>query len=504
MSSIKEISARIWASLVNHQTKKWSKKPVKSQEKIFWSLIKAGKGTAFGKDHFLASVKSIEDFQNHVPIRDYEGLRPYVDRVVQGEKNVLWPGAPKYFAKTSGTTSGSKYIPITQEMAIHQIKSARNALLTHIYNTKNTKFLKGKMIFLQGSPVLEKTKSGIPTGRLSGITAHFVPSYLQKNRMPSWETNCIEDWEEKVVSIVEETYQSDMTLISGIPPWVQMYFEKLMQKTRKKNMSDVFPNFNLFVTGGVAFEPYSARFQELFGKKIPILQTYPASEGFFAYQDQLDSSELLLLLDNGIFYEFIPTENYFDEHPPRLTIKDVELGVNYALIISTNAGLWAYSIGDTVMFVSLNPFRIKVSGRIKHFISAFGEHVIGSEVENSMEKTILNFGGRVREFTVAPEINPPGGGLPYHEWFVAFDELPEDIVSFSKDLDSNLRKKNSYYDDLIQGGVLRPCVVRPLPAEAFIKYMKAEGKLGAQNKVPRLMNDRKIADALAAANPLSN
>ncbi len=287
MSSIKEISARIWASLVHHQTKKWSKKPVKSQEKTFWSLIKAGKGTAFGKDHFLYSVKSIEDFQNHVPIRDYEGLRPYVDRVVQGEKHVLWPGAPKYFAKTSGTTSGSKYIPITQEMAIHQIKSARNALLTHIYNTKNAKFLNGKMIFLQGSPVLEKTKSGIPTGRLSGITAHFVPGYLQKNRMPSWETNCIEDWEEKVVSIVEETYQSDMTLISGIPPWVQMYFEKLMRKTRKKNMSDVFPNFNLFVTGGVAFEPYSARFQELFGKKIPILQTYPASEGFFAYQDQL-------------------------------------------------------------------------------------------------------------------------------------------------------------------------------------------------------------------------
>lgn len=504
MSSIKEISARIWAVLVHRQTKKWSKKPLKSQEKVFWSLVKSAKGTLFGKDHFLASIKSIEDFQNQVPIRDYEGLKPYVDRVVLGEKDVLWPGTPKYFAKTSGTTSGSKYIPITHEMAISQIKSARNALLTHIQNTKNAKFLNGKMIFLQGSPVLEKTESGIPTGRLSGITAHFVPSYLQKNRMPSWETNCIEDWEEKVMSIVDETYESDMTLISGIPPWVQMYFEKLMQKTQKKNMADVFPNFNLFVTGGVAFEPYSARFQELFGKKIPTLQTYPASEGFFAYQDQLDSNELLLLLDNGIFYEFIPTENYFDKHPPRLTIKDVELGVNYALIISTNAGLWAYSIGDTVMFVSLNPFRIKVSGRIKHFISAFGEHVIGSEVEYSMKKTILDFGGHVREFTVAPEINPPGGGLPYHEWFIAFDQPPKDIVSFSEGLDLNLRKKNSYYDDLIQGGVLRPCVVRTLPAEAFIEYMKSEGKLGAQNKVPRLMNDRKIADALTAANPLFN
>ncbi len=504
MYSIKEISARIWASLVHRQTQSWSKKPIKSQEKVFWSLIKAAEGTVFGVNHSFGSIKSIKDFQNQVPVRDYEELSPYVNQVVDGEEDVLWPGKPKYFAKTSGTTSGSKYIPITSEMAIHQIKSARNALLTHVQNTKNAKFLNGKMIFLQGSPVLEKTGSGIPTGRLSGITAHFVPSYLQKNRMPSWKTNCIEDWEEKVVSIVEETHKSDMTLISGIPPWVQMYFEKLMEKTQKKNMSEVFPNFNLFVTGGVAFEPYKARFRELFGKEIPILQTYPASEGFFAYQDQLDSSELLLLLDNGIFYEFIPTENYFDESPPRLTIKDVKLGVNYALIISTNAGLWGYSIGDTVIFVSLSPFRIKVSGRIKHFISAFGEHVIGSEVDYSMEKTISHFGGRVREFTVAPEISPPDGGLPYHEWFVAFDNPPEDLVSFAKELDLNLQKKNSYYHDLIQGGVLRPCVVRRLPAEAFINYMKSEGKLGAQNKVPRLMNDRKIANALTAANPLSD
>ena len=496
MASFKELGARIWASIAHIQTLRWSRRPLETQDNVLKSLIKKAKKTSFGKDHFFERVHSIQDFQKNVPIRDYEKLRNYVDRVVAGEVNVLWPGVPKYFAKTSGTTSGSKYIPISSDSVTYHIRSARNALLSHIRNTGQSQFLNGKMIFLQGSPELEKTKHGVPTGRLSGITAHFVPSYLQKNSMPSWKTNCIEDWEEKVTAIVEETHNSDMTVISGIPPWVQMYFEKLMEKTGKKSMSEVYPNFNLFITGGVAFEPYKARFKELFGKSIPIIQTYPASEGFFAYQDQIDSNDLLLLLDNGIFYEFIPTDLYFETNPPRLTIGEVELGVNYALIISTNAGLWAYSIGDTVMFTSLKPYRVRVSGRIKHFISAFGEHVIGSEVEYAMEKTISSKGGKVREFTVAPQITPPSGGLPYHEWFVALDEEPKNMESFCAELDLNMRNKNHYYDDLIVGGILQACVVRSLKNDAFIKFMKSQGKLGAQNKVPRLMNDRKIADVL--------
>ena len=499
MASFKELGARVWASIAHNQTLRWSSRPVETQNNVLKSLIKKAKNTSFGKDHLFDHIKSIQDFQNNVPIRDYEKLKIYIDRVVEGESNVLWPGVPKYFAKTSGTTSGSKYIPISSDSVIYHIRSARNAILAHICNTGRSQFLNGKMIFLQGSPELEKTKYGIPTGRLSGISADFVPIYLQKNSMPSWKTNCIDDWEEKVTAIVEETFNSDMTVISGIPPWVQMYFEKLMDKTDKKSMSEVYPNFDLFITGGVAFEPYQARFKELFGKNIPIIQTYPASEGFFAYQDQIESSDLLLLLDNGIFYEFIPTDLYFETSPPRLTIGEVKLGVNYALIISTNAGLWGYSIGDTVKFTSLKPYRIKVSGRIKHFISAFGEHVIGSEVESAMEKTVSIHGGRIREFTVAPQITPPNGGLPYHEWFVAFDEEPKNMKSFCAELDLNMRKKNNYYDDLIVGGILQACVVRCVKKDAFIRYMKSQGKLGAQNKVPRLMNDRKIANALASS-----
>ncbi len=495
MATIKELGARIWATLAARETARWAAKPVETQEKVFQHLISLAKDTVFGRDHDFANIHTMKDFQARVPVRDYEELRPYMDRVVAGESDVLWPGTPAYFAKTSGTTSGAKYIPLTKESVPTQIKSARNALFAHILNTGHTSFLNGKMIFLQGSPELEN-KNGIPTGRLSGITAHFVPAYLLQNRMPSWEVNCIEDWERKVDAIVEETHSVNMTVISGIPPWVQMYFERLMAKTDKANMSEVYPNFELFVTGGVSFEPYKARFAELFGRDIPILETYPASEGFFAYQDQKDSKDLLLLLNNAMFYEFIPADQFYEESPPRLTIGEVEMGVNYALILNTNAGLWGYSIGDTIEFVSTSPYRIRVTGRIKHFISAFGEHVIGSEVEYAMEAAVLAHGGQVREFTVAPQVTPSDGSLPFHEWLVEFDVAPASLQGFSEVLDSTMRTKNVYYDDLIDGGILRPCVLRNLPPESFIRYMKSQGKLGGQNKVPRLTNDRKIAEVL--------
>ena len=497
MATLKEIGARIWAALAERETQKWASKPVETQDAVLHRLLQAAKDTAFGQDHGFAEIRSYADFKARVPLRDYEGLRSYVDRVVDGESDVLWPGRPLYYAKTSGTTSGAKYIPLTKESVPYHIKSARNALFAHIRNTGRTAFLNGKMIFLQGSPELED-KKGVALGRLSGITAHFVPSYLLKNRMPSWETNCIEDWETKVQAIAEETYNADMTVISGIPPWVQMYFERLMDKTGKKTIAEIFPNFDLFVTGGVALEPYRARLIELFGKNVPILETYPASEGFFAYQDQADSPDLLLLLNNEMFYEFVPADQFFEENPARLSIGEVELGVNYALILNTNAGLWGYSIGDTVQFVSKAPYRIRVTGRIKHFISAFGEHVIGSEVEYAMDQALIQHGGLVREFTVAPNVNPSEGGLPYHEWLVEFDELPKDLAAFAATLDTGMRTKNVYYDDLIVGSILRPCVLRSLGPESFIRYMKSEGKLGGQNKVPRLTNDRKIAEALLA------
>lgn len=493
MMSIKSILAIPFAKRIAAKIHKQSKNAVKEQQKVFENLIIEAQNTAFGKDHNFSKIKSYEDFKKQVPIRDYEALKPYVEKVVAGESNVLWKGKPLYFAKTSGTTSGVKYIPLTKESMPMHISAARNALLMYIAETKKADFVNGKMIFLQGSPELVE-KNGIKTGRLSGIAAHFIPKYLTKNRLPSWETNCIEDWETKIEAIVDETINENMTLISGIPSWVQMYFEKLVERTGKK-VGDIFPNFNLFVYGGVNFEPYRNKFEDLIGRKVDTIELFPASEGFFAYQDSQNETGMLLLVDNGMFYEFIPSEEFFNENPPRISLADVKIGVNYVLILNTNAGLWAYDIGDTVEFVSINPHRIKVTGRIKHFISAFGEHVIGSEVEKAINSQTTGTSIAINEFTVAPQITPESG-LPYHEWFIEFDNKPDDLADFASKVDAALQQLNSYYFDLISGKILRPLKITLIEKGGFNNYMKSIGKLGGQNKVPRLSNDRKIADEL--------
>lgn len=488
---IKKNIAGLYARIVANNIEKWSKHPVITQQRIFQSIIQKAAHTQFGKDHHFNEIKSIRDFQQAVPIRDYEGIKPYIERIMQGEENVLWPGKPLYLTKTSGTTSGTKYIPISHDSISNHIDSARNALLCYIAETGKTDFVEKKMIFLQGSPQLSSI-AGIPTGRLSGIVAHHVPSYLQKNRMPSFATNCIEDWEKKVDAIVEETVREDMGLISGIPPWVQMYFEKLIQKTGKKTIREIFPNFSLFVYGGVNFEPYRAKFDQLIGEKIDSIETYPASEGFIAFQNSQKDPGLLLILNKGIFFEFIPVEAYFSPSPPRYTIENVELNKNYALILTTNAGLFAYSIGDTVKFVSKNPYKIIVTGRIKHFISAFGEHVIAEEVEDSLKTAMQQMPCIVTEFHVAPQVNPPEG-LPYHEWFIEFDTPPSDPEKFAELIDAALQKKNPYYKDLRTGNMLRTLIITPVRKNTFADYMRSIGKLGGQNKLPRLANERKIA-----------
>ncbi|MDQ7959301.1 GH3 auxin-responsive promoter family protein [Flavobacterium lindanitolerans] len=491
--SIKAFFAKKFAKKIYDKTQKWASNPVETQERVFKDLIQQAKGTQFGKDHNFSGITSFSDFAKNVPIRDYEGLKPYIEKVKKGEENILWKGKPIYFAKTSGTTSGAKYIPLTKESMPFHIQAARNAILHYIHETGNASFVSGKMIFLQGSPILEE-KNGIKLGRLSGIVAHFVPKYLQKNRMPSWETNCIEDWETKVDAIVEETFDKNMTVISGIPSWVQMYFEKLKQKGEKP-VGEIFRNFSLFIYGGVNYEPYRAKFENLIGRKVDSIELFPASEGFFAYQDSQKEKGMLLLLDAGIFYEFVKADEFFAENPKRYTIGEVEMGINYVLIISTNAGLWGYNIGDTVQFTSLKPYRVVVSGRIKHYISAFGEHVIGKEVEEALREAMENTAVRVNEFTVAPQITPKDG-LPYHEWFIEFENEPEDIAAFSLRIDDAMRKQNVYYDDLIAGNVLQKLIVTKVSKNGFQEYMKSIGKLGGQNKIPRLSNDRTIADKL--------
>ena len=491
--NLKQYAAKVFASIVDKQTQKWANNPVETQQKVLKSLLFQSKNTLFGKDHDFDSINSFADFSKNVPVRDYEDLKVYIDKVVEGQNNILWPGKPLYFAKTSGTTSGAKYIPLTKQSMPFHIKAARNAILSYIHETGKTQFVSKKMIFLQGSPVLE-TKNGIQLGRLSGIVAHFVPKYLQKNRLPSWQTNCIDDWETKVDAVVNETFDQDMAVISGIPSWVQMYFEKLQTKSGKK-VGELFKNFNLFIYGGVNYEPYRAKFENLIGRKVDSIELFPASEGFFAYQNSQTDKGMLLLLNSGIFYEFIKSDDFFTQNPRRYTIGEVELNTNYVLIISTNAGLWAYNIGDTVQFTCLKPYKVIVSGRIKHYISAFGEHVIGKEVECALNEAMQNTSVRINEFTVAPQINPPTG-LPFHEWFIEFENEPDDLEVFAQLIDKAMQKQNSYYCDLVSGKVLNQLKIQKVQKNGFQNYMKSIGKLGGQNKVARLSNDRKIVDLL--------
>jgi len=488
--NLKSLLARPFANYIYNKISKGMETAVPDQQNIFKSLIKSAKDTQFGKDNGFETIQSYDDFKKKVPIRDYEQIKPYIEKIKEGKQNVLWKGKPIYFAKTSGTTSGIKYIPITKDSIPNHINSARDALLCYIAQTGNTEFTKGKMIFLSGSPELDRM-GGVPTGRLSGIVNHHVPGYLRSNQLPTYETNCIEDWETKLDKIVDETIHQNMTLISGIPPWMQMYFDRLIEKSGKK-VGQLFPQFSVMVQGGVNFEPYKAKLYESIGRKIDCIELFPASEGFFAFQDSQGEAGLLLNTNSGIFYEFVPAAEIFNEHPTRLSLTDVKVGENYALIISNNAGLWAYNIGDTVKFVSTKPYRLMVSGRIKHYISAFGEHVIGEEVEYALMKAASEEEAKIIEFTVAPMIEQ-GKGKSYHEWFIEFEKTPQNMNVFAEKIDDNLREKNVYYDDLISGNILQKLKITQVRKNGFIDYMKSIGKLGGQNKLPRLSNDRKIA-----------
>lgn len=493
--SLKSLLLLPVARLLKRRVDRGSETAIEDQKKTFLQLIQKAKNTQFGKDHGFDHIHTYEDFIKRVPVRDYEGLKPYFDRVATGERDILWPGKPKYLAKTSGTTSGVKYIPVSHESVPNHIHSARNAIFYYMAQKGSASIFDGKMIFLSGSPELE-TKGGIPTGRLSGIVNHEVPSWIRTNQLPSWKTNCIEDWEQKLDAIIDETVHHDMRVIGGIPPWVQMYFERILQRSGKSTLMEVFPNFSLFIYGGVNFEPYRASLEKLIGKKVDSIEYFPASEGFFAFQTAANDASLLLTTNSGIFYEFIPLSEFGSPAATRISLEKVETGIDYALIVNNNAGLFGYDIGDAVRFTSTRPYKLVVTGRVKHYISAFGEHVIGKEVEEAMQLSASKHNAEVNEFTVAPQVNPPEGGLPYHEWLVEFEKLPANLEVFAADLNKAMTEQNIYYKDLIDGNILRPLVVRILPKGSFIEYMKKQGKLGGQNKVPRLMNERKVADAL--------
>lgn len=493
---LKRFFAKIYANNLTKKENKIASNPKKQQEKVLKFLIESAKNTEFGKKHNFDSIKNYEDFKKNIPVRGYEELREYFDAIYNGKSDVLWAGKPLYLAKTSGTTSGSKYIPITKHSIQKQIYAAKLALLFYIVNSKNTSFLDGKMMFLSGSPELETNEFGMKIGRLSGISTHFVPSYLQTNRVPTFETNCIDDWEQKIDTILDEITEKDLRLISGIPPWVQMLFERLKERTDKKP-SEIWKNISVFVQGGVDYSPYKAGFESALGKNVDVVEVYPASEGFIALQDTLDNEKgMLLLLNSGIFYEFVPLDEFHNENPTRLSLTEVEIDKQYVIILSTSAGLWAYNIGDTVKFISKNPYRIKVTGRVKHFISAFGEHVIQEEVNFAMIEACKINNAVVKDFTVAPFISTNDNIPSRHQWFVEFEKQAIDLQAFINEIDKILQEKNSYYFDLRAGNILAPAELLVLEENAIVEYMKSIGKLGGQNKFPRLSNDRKIAEFL--------
>lgn len=491
---IKSFLAKPYASIIHSRIRKGMATAVTDQQALLQYLVKNGAKTVFGKEHGFSDIKTYDDFKKAVPIRDYEAFSPYIERIKKGDQNILWKGRPIYFAKTSGTTSGAKYIPISKESISFHIDGAKNALLCYMVESGNTDFANGRMIFLSGSPEMERV-GNIPTGRLSGIVNHYVPRYLRGNQLPSYETNCIEDWETKLDKIVQETMNENMTLISGIPPWMQMYFDWLSERNDGKKIKELFPELQVIVHGGVNFEPYKAKLMQSLGGKVDMIETFPASEGFFAFQDTLDKEGLLLNTNAGMFFEFIPASEIMNEDPTRLSLGDVKVGENYALIVNSNAGLWGYNIGDTVRFVSTDPYRLVVTGRIKHYISAFGEHVIGEEVDHAILNAAKEHNVNIVEFTVAPAIQV-SEGLPYHEWFIEFENPPADVEAFAASVDRHLAEKNIYYNDLISGKILQTLKVRAMKKNSFIEYMRSVGKLGGQNKVPRLGNDRKIANAL--------
>ncbi len=493
MKSLKRRVAEWLATRRTAKVRQWS--PA-TQKTLLAAHLRRAANTRFGKEHGFAALLRDRDpvaaFRKAVPVRDYEALRPRFERAADGAKDELWPGKPLYLAKTSGTTGGTKYLPLTRESVPHHVRGARDALLFYIHRSQNSAFLDGKMMFLSGSPALEINKAGIRVGRLSGIAQHFVPRYLQSNRLPRFATNCIEDWEEKIAAVVRETANEDLRLISGIPPWVQMFFEKLQQTTGRTPAAQ-WPHLSVFVHGGVDYGPYKETFERSLGKKVEVVEVYPASEGFIAVQDAGPDDGLLLGLDYGIYFEFIPVEEYGQAGARRLGADEVETGVQYAVVLTTDAGLWAYDLGDTVRFTSLQPLRLKVTGRVKHFISAFGEHVIAEEVNAAMLAALEACGGEVAEFTVAPLVSESESR---HEWWVEFVRPPDDLARFAAALDSALARRNPYYRDLREGNILRPAALVVLQTDACRNYMKSVGKLGGQNKFPRLTNDRKLAEAL--------
>ena len=485
---IKTLSRKTFKRVIGEQSL-----AISNQNALFKKIISRGVNSLFGKNLDIKANLDYDSFSKLVPISTYEDYRDYISLISHGKKNILTHGRPMCFAITSGTTSGTKYIPLTKEMWRHQSNSIKDLLLLYAHQTSNYDYVRSGMMFIQGSPEL-KYFNQVPFGRLSGIAARHVPFFLKNNRYPSMATNKIPNWNDKINAIVSETHNKKMKIIGGIPPWVMTYFDCLLEYTGKHHVKEVFPDLSLYIHGGTSFDAYRKTFLNTCGP-IDTLEVYPASEGFFAFQNNLYDESLLLLINRGVFYEFITLSNFQKKKMERIPLEGVELNIDYVLIVTTVAGLWAYNTGDTVRFVSKNPYKIVFSGRASQFCSAFGEHVIEKEIQAALKIAVKNVGGTVSEFSVCPKVGS-GRETSRHEWFIEFLEKPKSITDFEAVLQNSMKKQNIYYKDLFDSGVIGVLKIILVKKGGFSSYMKSIGKFGGQNKCPHLLNDRRIADFL--------
>lgn len=481
---------------------KWRPDPAPVQEELLKELVSKGRKTTFGREHGFAAINCVADYQERVPLREYLAFKPYWDRLLEGATDVTWPGRISRFALTSGTTAGNKLIPVSREGIRSFLRAGRDVLNFYLQATEDTDLFKGKFLYLGGSTELKPAAHGIQMGDLSGIMAKAMPSFVERFRLPSAEANLIPDWEKKLEVVAKESVNADVRGISGTPSWVLCLFQRVFELKRAEGgraetLADVWPNLSFMVHGGTSFEPYRKTFGDLFGKTVQTIEVYPASEGFIGIQDQLGEPDLLLMADTGLFYEFVPVEEMDKPEPTRLTVANVEKDVQYAIVLTTNSGLWSYVIGDIVRFTSLRPHRLRVTGRIKQFLNAFGEHLIAEEVENALTRAAHETDAEVKEFHLAPVYPSDPRVRPAHQCIVEFTNPPGDTDRFAEIFDAQLCEQNDDYaahrkDD---AGLTAPEVI-PVPEGTFYDTMKSLDKLGGQHKVPRLSNERDFADQL--------
>lgn len=477
--------------------------PIETQNRVLSSLIDSLEGTEFAKIHGISASSTHASFAQSIPVRTYEEMKPFIDRVMRGEKNVIWPGYIKWFAKSSGTTSDrSKFIPVTKD-ALEEchFKAGKDMIAFYFNMNPDTHVAAGKSLVLGGSHDINHLNDNSSYGDISAVLMQNLPIWAQLKRMPDLDTALMDDWEQKIDKMAHETLNEDITNIWGVPTWTVVLIKKLFEISGKDNLREIWPNLELYIHGGVSFSPYRELFADLIrGDGMHYMETYNASEGFFGIQDRLDADDMLLMLDYGIYYEFIPADKPNDDPIP---LEGVKTGVNYILVISTNAGLWRYQIGDTIRFTSLNPYRIQLTGRTKHFINAFGEELIIDNAERALSKACKKFNVSVKDYTAAPSFFQKNKKA-CHQWAIEFERAPQDLSSFEAFLDAELRKLNSDYDSKRQGDMALTCLnIIKLPTDTFYNWLKSKGKLGGQNKVPRLSNERKYIDAILEFNKSS-